>query len=69
MNKYEYWEKLVTENKFLFLEQEKVTLKTSTIRSIVFNGIDECCQSKSKSYRDPKVVKDIMDIFQTGVKK
>ena len=67
MNKYEYWEKFVAHNPAM--KREIVTLKTSTIRSIVFNGIDECCQSKSKSYRDPKVVKDIMDIFQTGVKK
>ena len=66
MNKYEYWEKFVAKNPAM--KREQVTLKTSVIRSIVFQSFDKA-QEKRKPSVEPEAIKDIMDIFQTGVKK
>jgi len=66
MNKYEYWEKFVAHNPAM--KREQVTLKTSVIRSIVFQAFDKAKQ-KRKPYEDPQVVKDILGFFNKGVKK
>jgi len=66
MNKYEYWEKFVAKNPAM--KREQVTLKTSVIRSIIFQAFDKA-QEKRKPSEDPQVVKDIMRIFNKGVKK
>ena len=66
MNKYEYWEKFVAHNPAM--KREQVTLKTSIIRSIVFQSFDKA-QEKRKPMVEPEVVNDIMGFFNKGVKK
>ena len=66
MTKYEYWKKFVAKNPAM--KQEIVTLKTSVIRSIVFQAFDKA-HEKQKPSVEPEKIKDIMEFFKTGVKK
>ena len=66
MNKYEYWEKFIAHNPAM--KREQVTLKTSVIRSIIFQAFDKA-QEKRKPSVEPEAIKDIMEFFKTGVKR